>query len=83
MVVGELDIRPTEHMLPARGRPLKLTVRQLDLLTALAERRDRIVSREELYESNRPPMSSSALRTSTRALGRLTASCHRAAVRPV
>ena len=26
-----------------------MTVRELDLLTALAERRDRIVSREELY----------------------------------
>jgi len=49
MVVGELDIRPTEYLALARGRPLRLTVRELDLLTALAERRDRIVSREELY----------------------------------
>jgi DNA-binding response OmpR family regulator len=49
MVVGELEIRPTEYLALARGRPLRLTVRELDLLTALAERRDRIVSREELY----------------------------------
>ena len=49
MVVGELEIRPTEYLALARGKPLRLTVRELDLLTALAERRDRIVSREELY----------------------------------
>jgi DNA-binding response OmpR family regulator len=49
MVVGDLEIRPNEYAAYARGRPLRLTVRELDLLTALAERRDRIVSREELY----------------------------------
>jgi DNA-binding response OmpR family regulator len=49
MVVGDLEIRPSEYVAFARGRPLQLTVRELDLLTALAERRDRIVSREELY----------------------------------
>ena len=49
MVVGELDIRPNEYVAFARGTPLQLTVRELELLTALAERRDRIVSREELY----------------------------------
>ena len=31
------------------GQRLALTVRELELLTALAERHDRIVSREELY----------------------------------
>jgi DNA-binding response OmpR family regulator len=49
MVVGDLEIRPGEYIAFARGRPLQLTVRELDLLTALAERRDRIVSRNELY----------------------------------
>src|SRR5215208_5923104 len=49
MVVGELEIRPTEYLVLAGGRPLRLTVRELELLTALAERRDRIVSRHELY----------------------------------
>ena len=51
MVVGDLEIRPSEYIAFARGRPLPLTVRELDLLTALAERRDRIVSREELYRA--------------------------------
>jgi DNA-binding response OmpR family regulator len=50
MVVGDLEIRPNEYVAYAGGRPLRLTVRELDLLTALAERRDRIVSREELYQ---------------------------------
>ena len=49
MVVGDLEIRPSEFVAYVRGRPLRLTVRELDLLTALAERRDRIVSREELH----------------------------------
>ena len=40
----------SEYLALASGRPLQLTVRELDLLTALAERRDRIVSREELYQ---------------------------------
>jgi DNA-binding response OmpR family regulator len=51
MVVGELEIRPKEYVALAGGRPLPLTVRELELLTALAERRDRIVSREELYRA--------------------------------
>src|SRR5918911_1227331 len=51
MVVGELEIRPTEYLALGGGRPLGLTVRELNLLCALAERRDRIVSREELYEA--------------------------------
>ena len=50
MVVGELEIRPAEYLALANGCPLRLTVRELDLLTALAERRDRLVSREELYQ---------------------------------
>jgi DNA-binding response OmpR family regulator len=46
---GDLEIRPAEFMALASGKRLPLTVRELELLTALAERRDRIVSREELY----------------------------------
>ena len=46
---GELEIRPAEFVALAAGRPLPLTVRELQLLTALAERPGRIVSREELY----------------------------------
>jgi DNA-binding response OmpR family regulator len=46
---GGLEIRPSEFVALVDGKPLDLTVRELQLLTALVERRDRIVSREELY----------------------------------
>jgi DNA-binding response OmpR family regulator len=46
---GEVEIRPGEFVALAGGRPLSLTVRELQLLTALVERAGRIVSREELY----------------------------------
>ena len=46
---GELEIRPAEFLAIARGRQLRLTVRELELLTALVEREGRIVSRAELY----------------------------------
>ena len=48
---GELEIRPTEHLARARGRALSLSVRELELLAALARREGRIVPREELYET--------------------------------
>ena len=46
---GDLEIRPAEFTALVKGRPLALTVRELQLLTALAERQGRIVSRAELY----------------------------------
>lgn len=46
---GGLEIRPAEFLALAHGRPLALTVRELNLLAALARRSGRIVSREELY----------------------------------
>ena len=46
---GDLEIRPDEFTALAKGEPLPLTVRELQLLTALAERQGRIVSRAELY----------------------------------
>ena len=49
--IGALEIRPNEFMALLDGRRLELTVRELELLTALAEGHDRIVSREELYRS--------------------------------
>ena len=48
---GELEIRPLEFLASARGRPLRLTGRELALLTALVEREGRIVSRAELYQA--------------------------------
>jgi DNA-binding response OmpR family regulator len=47
--VGALEIRPDEYVALCAGRPLDLTARELALLTALARRSGRIVSREELY----------------------------------
>jgi DNA-binding response OmpR family regulator len=46
---ADLEIRPDEHLVLARGRALTLSVRELDLLAALAERTGRIISREQLY----------------------------------
>jgi|SRR4051794_31203283 DNA-binding response OmpR family regulator len=51
LISGELEIRPSEHLARARGRTLSLSVRELDLLAALARREGRIVSRDELYET--------------------------------
>jgi DNA-binding response OmpR family regulator len=48
---GDLEIRPSEHLALAQGRALSLSVRELDLLAALARREGRIVPREELYET--------------------------------
>ena len=42
--VGRLEVRPQEFVAAVDGRALQLTVRELQLLTALARRRDRIVS---------------------------------------
>lgn len=49
-VVGELEIRPREAMALAAGQPLNLSRREFRLLTELARRGNRIVSREELFE---------------------------------
>jgi DNA-binding response OmpR family regulator len=46
---AELEIRPSEFLALAAGKALSLSVRELDLLAALARREGRIVSREELY----------------------------------
>jgi DNA-binding response OmpR family regulator len=48
---GPLEILPAHRMALAGGRPLILTVRELQLLTALARRAERVVSRSELYAS--------------------------------
>jgi DNA-binding response OmpR family regulator len=48
---GALEIRPSEYLAIAGGRTLALSVRELELLAALARRPDRIIPREELYET--------------------------------
>jgi len=44
-----LEIRPEEHAALVDGRPLSLTMRELQLLRALAAHPQRILTREELY----------------------------------
>ena len=48
---GELEIRPSEYLAVAGGRALTLSLKELELLAALARREGRIVGREELYET--------------------------------
>ena len=54
---GRLEIRPQEHAALVDGRPLSLTVRELQVLTALATHPQRIMTREELFAEvwGRPP----------------------------
>ncbi|HEY2201194.1 MAG TPA: response regulator transcription factor [Solirubrobacteraceae bacterium] len=47
--VGPLEIVPEDHLARASGRTLTLSIRELRLLTELARRADRIMSREELF----------------------------------
>jgi DNA-binding response OmpR family regulator len=46
---GRLEIRPADNAALVDGRPLVLTVRELQLLTELAQNSERVMSREELY----------------------------------
>src|SRR3954447_20266359 len=46
---GRLQIRPAEHAALVDGRPLSLTMRELQLLVTLAAHPQRIMTREELY----------------------------------
>jgi DNA-binding response OmpR family regulator len=48
---AELEVRPEEHLALARGRALTLSVRELQVLVALARREGRVLTREELFET--------------------------------
>jgi DNA-binding response OmpR family regulator len=48
-LAGRLEIRPEEHAALVDGKPLSLTMRELQLLTTLASHPQRIMTREELY----------------------------------
>ncbi|HVW19483.1 MAG TPA: response regulator transcription factor [Solirubrobacteraceae bacterium] len=47
--VGALEIHPSEGLVLAGGRALKLSVREFSLLVALARNRGAIVRREDLF----------------------------------
>ncbi|HEX4668886.1 MAG TPA: response regulator transcription factor [Solirubrobacterales bacterium] len=46
---GRLEIRPDEHAALVDGRPLSLTMRELQLLVTLSAHPQRIMTREELF----------------------------------
>jgi DNA-binding response OmpR family regulator len=48
---AELEVRPQDRLVLARGRALTLSVREFQVLVALVRLQPRIVSREELYEA--------------------------------
>ena len=48
---GRLEIRPADHAALVDGRPLILTVRELELLSELAHNAERVMTREELYRT--------------------------------
>jgi DNA-binding response OmpR family regulator len=47
--VERLEIRPDQHAALVDGRPLSLTMREVQLLIALAAHPQRIMSRDELH----------------------------------
>jgi DNA-binding response OmpR family regulator len=47
---GRLEIRPSDHAALVDGRPLTLTVTELQLLTELAHNPERVMTRNELCE---------------------------------
>lgn len=51
LYAGELEIRPDEGLVLATGRALTLSVREFELLSAMARRQGTIVTREDLYRT--------------------------------
>ena len=48
--IGRFEIRPDERRVVAEGADVVLGARAFDLLLCLVERRDRVVSKDELLE---------------------------------
>jgi DNA-binding response OmpR family regulator len=48
-MAAALEIRPEEHAALVDGRPLSLTMRELQLLVTLSSHPQRIMTRDELY----------------------------------
>lgn len=51
VLAGPIEVRPEEFLVLVRGRALTLSVREFRLFCVLAERVDRIVTRDELYRA--------------------------------
>ena len=51
LLAGPLEIRPAEFQVLAGGKRANLTVREFEVFLALAEQRDCVVTREEVYRA--------------------------------
>ena len=51
LYAGELEIHPDEGLALATGQALTLSVREFELLSAMARRQGTIVTREDLYRT--------------------------------
>jgi len=51
LYAGELEIRPAEGLVLATGRVVTLSVREFELLVAMARRGGAILTREDLYST--------------------------------
>ena len=51
LYAGELEIHPREGLVLANGQAVTLSVREFEVLVALARRTGAIISREELYRT--------------------------------
>ena len=51
LYAGELEIRPEEGLVLATGQALTLSVREFELLAAMARRQGTIITREDLYRT--------------------------------
>jgi DNA-binding response OmpR family regulator len=51
LYAGELEIRPEEGLVLATGQALTLSVREFELLSAMARRQGAIITREDLYRT--------------------------------
>jgi len=51
LYAGELEIRPGEGLVLATGHALTLSVREFELLAAMARRVGAVITREELYRT--------------------------------
>jgi adenylate cyclase len=50
IIMGRFEVRPDERVLLVDGQPVPLGARAFDVLVALIERRDRVVSKNELLD---------------------------------
>ena len=51
LYAGELEIHPNEGLVLATGRAITLSVREFDLLVAMATRLGSIIARDDLYRT--------------------------------